>query len=81
MSEAQAVHWTPTQARILAALADGLPHGRAELRRCLFDEMGHPSNLNYHVRQIRHRLPPGEALVCELYRGTICYRHVRLLVG
>ena len=80
MSE-RPIAWTPTQQRLLAVLADGQPHTRAELRAQLHDELGSPSNLWYHVHQIRRRLPPGETIVCEIHRSTIKYRHVRLLTG
>jgi hypothetical protein len=73
--------WTPTQRRIINLLADGLPHARGELRRCLHDELGDESNVRFHIHRIRRQLPSHEAIVCEIWRGRITYRHVRLLTA
>lgn len=74
-------HFTPTESRMLAVLADGLPHSRAELHACLFDDLGPLSNVNCHLTAIRRKLrPAGQTIVCELRRLGICYRRVRLFV-
>ena len=72
---------TPTERRILALLADGRAHTRAELLALLSDDLGAPSNVRAHVSNLRRRLrPKGEEIVCEVrYRCQVCYRHVRLL--
>jgi DNA-binding response OmpR family regulator len=76
-----AVRWTPTQRRMLAVLADGLPHGRKELHACLNDDFGPLSNIRVHIHRINRKLARvNQAVICELHRGSgIRYRHVRLL--
>ena len=72
--------FTPTQRRMLRVLADGLPHSRAELHACLWDERGPLSNIKTHLFKIRKVLSlRGEDIVCVLHRRTVHYRHVRLL--
>lgn len=72
--------FTPVQQCMLSILADGLPHTRAELHACLSDELGPLRNICVHLSRIRKVLrPAGQDIVCELYRRTICYRHVYLL--
>jgi DNA-binding response OmpR family regulator len=74
------VSFTPTETRLLAVLADGQPHRRAELLACLGDTQATRHNLWWHVYRLRHKIPPGQAIVCELARdGSICYRQVVLL--
>lgn len=73
--------FTPTEKRMLAVLADGLPHTRQELHACLVDDMGALSNIRPHLTAIRRTLrAAGEDVVCEL-RSGIFYRHVKLLNG
>ncbi len=75
------VKFTPTEQRMLAVLADGLPHTRQELHACLVDDMGPLSNIQMHLSSIRRMLRgQGEDVVCEL-KGKIYYRHVKLLNG
>lgn len=72
--------FTTTQSRILRLLSDGRPHAREELRRLLSDDLSGFNNLQAHVSRLRKRLLlRGETVVCELHRGTIHYRHVRLV--
>lgn len=80
MIATELLRFTPTQRRMLAVLADGQPHARRELRACLFDELGTASNIRFHLCSIRKVLRPlRQDIICELHRGTIKYRHVRLL--
>ena len=78
---------TPTQRCMAEILADGLPHPRRELLDCISDaiglseEMKRLVNLRKHISDIRKKLPVGEEIVCVLYKRSICYRHVRVLVG
>lgn len=70
---------SPTQTRIIRVLSDGMPHPREELRQCI-DGMATIGNISNHLSAARKILRPmGEDIVCELLRGAICYRHVRLL--
>lgn len=77
---------TPTHRRMLAVLADGMPHKREELRACLWDELGPQSNVWAHISTLRKYLQErGQTIVCE-YRlhekhGPLFYRHVRLLTS
>ena len=75
--------WTPTQARMLKVLSDGMPHRYEELRACLDDELAR--NVKTHIGHIRKKLRPiGQDIVCE-YRGRLGamilsgYRHVILI--
>jgi hypothetical protein len=72
--------WTPTEARILAHMADGEPHLRDELRRLLPDELAAKGAFLKHVCLMRKKLEPlGETILCQVIGGRYYYRHVRLL--
>ncbi len=73
---------TPTQTRMLEVLADGLPHTRQELHKCLNDELSPLTAIHDPISKLRKVLRPiGQDIVCELApnKGGIKYRHVRLL--
>ena len=72
---------TPTEACLFAILADGRPHARDELRRCIGDDMSGPALLRQHVHNLRRKLPPGEGLVCVFHRRRLCYQWVGVLPG
>jgi len=72
--------YTPTQRAILAVLADGMAHTRAELVAALPDELAEPSAVHDHLYHLRRRLwPRGETILCEWVNHRPRYRHVRLL--
>lgn len=71
--------WTPTESRILAVLADGEAHPRAELFACLNDDLGKNNNLAVRLHYIRRKLPRGQTIITELSGRAIFYRHVMLL--
>jgi hypothetical protein len=74
--------FTPTQRCMYDLLADGLPHTREELRRCLPDDMGSRSNIRSHIFRIRKILEPdGLDVLCVIGNRPISYRLVRLLVN
>mgnify|MGYP001614664367 CR=1 FL=1 len=73
------VKFTPTEKRMWDLLADGLPHSRWELRESLYDELGDVTNIRTHISKLRHKLPDGEAILCEIYKRTVHYRRVKLL--
>jgi hypothetical protein len=76
----EAPRFTVTEGKLLAVLADGLPHRREELRACLPDELGENSNFQRHISNIRKKIRPGGYdILCEFYQKTFCYRHIRLL--
>jgi DNA-binding winged helix-turn-helix (wHTH) protein len=71
---------SPVQRKMLEVLADGERHKRSDLHACLWDDKGPLSNVHAHISAIRKHLQHrGESIVCELYNGTLHYRHVRLL--
>lgn len=79
---ADANGWTPTEARLLAVLADGQPHKRDELFRCLGDELAKPTAVNVHFSQMRRRLhAKGQDVLCRSHGHYLTYQHVRLLAG
>lgn len=74
--------YSPTERRMLAVLADGMPHSRKELHACLLDDMGALSNIQPHIKSLRPKLQrKGQFIVCELYNGSPHYRQVRLLIN
>lgn len=73
-------NYTPTQKRILAVLADGLPHSSEELLKCIGDDLSPSGNLRVHLSLLRKKLRPlGEDILCEYSYRTYSYRHVKLL--
>lgn len=72
--------YTPTQKRILEALADGMPHSYAELLKCLNDDLGTLPLLVVHITNLRKKLPKGEEIICQLAGYSRGYRHIRSLV-
>lgn len=72
--------FTPTQRCMYEVLADGLPHTREELRRCLPDDLGARSNLWYHISRMRDVLEPhGLDVLCVIGNRPISYRLVKLV--
>ena len=76
------VDFTPVQQRMLAVLADGLPHTREEIHACLWDERGAMSNIRFHISMIRKVLrPKGQDILIEYIKKKLHYRQVRLLAS
>jgi hypothetical protein len=78
--------FTKTQEKILAVLADGMPHTREELRKCFDDGSGVPlsglQQLNNNLTAIRKVIRPlGQEILCQYKSRFFYYRHVRLLHG
>lgn len=73
--------FTKTELRMLVLLADGKPHTRKELHKCLEDEMGPLVNIKPHIQAIKRKIQPhGEDIVCVLgQRRIISYRRVKVL--
>lgn len=69
------------QRRMLAVLADGLPHAKHELYACLWDDKSQMRAIFRHVTALRQALlPHGQTVVCELVNTrAVRYRWVRLL--
>lgn len=60
--------FTPTQARMLAVLADGRPHTRKELHACLEDDLAALAAIKWHIKKLRKKLKPerkGIVCICE----------------
>lgn len=72
--------FTPTEQRILVVLADGCAHSKAELDRCLNDDMAGSNTLSVHLTHIRHKLDAvGQTILCNRRNGLVTYSHVRLI--
>lgn len=68
--------------KMLALLADGMPHLRRDLHDCLYDDSGKLSNIQVHISNLRRQLRPrGQDIVCEITPKGIAYRQVRLLAS
>jgi hypothetical protein len=66
---------TPTQRRMLAVLADGLPHRREEQAACLHDDLAPTGAIRFHLANLRKSLQPqGLDILCVFHRRTLCYR-------
>ena len=50
--------WTPTEAKIMAVLDDGLPHSAKDLLPSLGDEYGEEQTIRVHISNIRKKLRP-----------------------
>jgi DNA-binding CsgD family transcriptional regulator len=73
--------FTPTERRMLTLLADGMPHTRFELHKCLWDDLSPLQAIWAHISNIRAKIrPQGHDIICEIYNRTVHYRHVILLV-
>ena len=74
--------YTPTERRMLELLRDGLPHSREDLHSCLDDDLSQLTAIQYHLSRIRGKLSLiGEDIICEYYKRSFYYRHVRLLTS
>lgn len=70
---------TVLEKRITAVLDDGERHKRSELLDCLNENSSNKNNLAQVLFSLRKKLKTvGQSIVCELYMGTIYYRHVIL---
>lgn len=71
---------TPTERRLLAVLADGEPHDRRSLIRCLYDdEQGTVENVRKQISNLRAKIPAGHLILCEYHCHVLHYRLVRTL--
>lgn len=74
------LHFTKTEQRIIAILADGEPHARKELIVCLNDELASFGALKVHLSNIRKKLKTqGEDIVFVASYKCWGYRQVRFL--
>lgn len=72
--------FTRTQLKLLELLEDGMPHHRNELQSKLPDELAGRNALANMLCEMRKFLrPQGHDIICEWYRKSYYYRHVRLL--
>lgn len=75
-------NYTPTQRRMLAVLADGMPHAPADLLACLWDSQATIENVRSHLSLLRKKLRPrGQDVVAQTIHRRTYYRHVRLLTS
>lgn len=76
------MEFTPTQQRLLAVLADGMPHSQQELIACLGDSEATMANVHAHLAKLRPKMrPAGEDILCVVHNRQCWYRHVRLLAS
>lgn len=74
------MEFTPIQQRIIELLSDGMPHDRSEVLKCIGDPLADYANLYPHISYLRTKLvQKGEWIVYEAYRGSLMYRHVKLI--
>lgn len=67
---------TKTEQRIYDLLADGLPHAREELCRCMDDELSKPQAIFTHLNRMRTKLRArGEDIACEYKYETRSYAY------
>jgi DNA-binding CsgD family transcriptional regulator len=72
--------FTPTQQAMLRILADGNPHTKQELHKCLNDELQSLTSVKVHVSNIRKVLRlTGQDIACEMVNRATYYRQVRLV--
>lgn len=73
-------HFTKTEQRIIAMLADGETHAKGELIICLEDELASFGSLKVHLSNIRKKLyTKGEDIVFVASQKCWGYRHVKKL--
>lgn len=71
---------TPTERKILDALADGQKHPKADLHACLHDELCGDNAVSVQLASIRKKLRPlGQDVLCERIANVVTYRHVRIV--
>lgn len=75
--------FTPTQARIIQLLSDGLPHKRDDVfAACIEDDLATVTALQLHISNLRpHLRARGEDIVCVVRGYVHFYQHVRLLAS
>ena len=72
--------YTPTETAILNVLMDGKPHSKAELHKCLPDELSELNAVKRHIHELRKRLrPQGQDILLQFVEHTLHYRQVRLI--
>jgi len=72
--------FTPTQRRIVDALADGEVHDRDELVACIEDELAVWKNVSPHLTAIRKKLRLDRRdIICQVVNRRFMYRLVGLL--
>lgn len=81
MSMAAQKSYTPTQARILKVLSDGLSHTKTELKGCIDDELAEmDSTIENHIHKLRKVLPRGQDIISKKRPdGEWGYSHVRIV--
>lgn len=73
--------FTPTEKRILALLGDGKPHTKAEIVKCLYDDMGAECNIHVHIKHIRRKLlGTGAEIVCQFHEKRHQFRLIRPVI-
>jgi hypothetical protein len=75
-----AEEFTPTERRILAVLADGLPHPRKEIIACMEDPLAQAKSIHKHLGSLKIKLRyRGQEILCQLIGKCLFYRQIRHL--
>lgn len=60
--------YTPIQRRIMHLLSDGKLHTKAELHKCILDDLSENTTVNMHITFLRKKLRLiGQTIICESY--------------
>lgn len=74
--------YTPTERRILDALADGMPHAQTALVSILNDDMTDRNTLHQHLYNLRKKMEEvGMGVQCVRVKGQAHYRLTRLVIA
>lgn len=74
--------FTPTEQRLLAILADGLPHSSARLFDAISDELAELTAVKAHIWSIRQKFAKqaGFTIITQRIDGEYTYRLAGVLV-
>lgn len=75
-----AIHFSPTEKRILQVLADGKPHAVKLMLPLLDDELSDKGHLSDHMLRIRRKIEGlGHDIVCVFRKRRMHYRYILTL--
>ncbi len=68
-----AMHFTPTEQKIMDILSDGQLHTKAALHAVLPDTLGPLNNVRVHLTYLRRKLRPEGKTIAAETRDRVCY--------
>lgn len=75
-----AIHFSPTEKKLLQVLADGKPHAVKLLMPLLGDELADKGNLSDHMLRIRRKIEGlGHNVVCVFRKRRMHYMYILTL--